>query len=230
MKAIILAAGNGTRLYPLTENLPKPLIKINGKSVLARNIEKLLEIDIKDIGIVIQERYQEMFENDLSDYQNINIEYIYQKEQKGISHAIWASRVYLKNEANFITVLGDNLIMDNLQQFKEAMFHNDCVLAVARVDKPEDYGIIIKTGRLKIIEKPKNPVGNLAAMGIYGFNHHIFKAIGKTKPSERGEYEITDSINLLSTIKYRLLFISTIDIGTFERLEMVESLLNEKGV
>jgi glucose-1-phosphate thymidylyltransferase len=231
MKVLILAAGKGTRLYPLTKDTPKPLVEVNGKSVMQYNIERLIEYGIKDIGIVIQKQYHEMFEEALYGYSNINIEYIYQKKQLGISHAILASHKYLRDEDKFIVLLGDNLILSELDEFMKAAKdpYNDCVLSLKLVQTPQDFGIIRVQRYLEIDEKPEVPDHNMAVMGLYAFNKKIWEALTYTPLNAKGEYNITDSINILNTDNYKLYLIDLLDVGTHDRLEKAKEVIKDKG-
>jgi glucose-1-phosphate thymidylyltransferase len=231
MKAVILAAGNGTRLYPLTKDTPKPLIEVNGKSVMQYNIERLIEYGIKDVVIVIQKKYHEMFEEALYGYSNINIEYTYQHNQLGISHAIWTTYDHVKNEDKFIVLLGDNLILSELDEFMKAAKDPDidCVLSLKLVQQPQDFGIIRVQRILEIDEKPNNPDHNMAVMGLYAFNKKVWEAIENTPLSFKDEYEITETINLMHTDNYKLFLVDMIDVGTHDRLKVAKEAIIKKG-
>lgn len=234
MKGLILAAGKGTRLYPLTKDLPKPLVKVNDCPMIEYCINNLVDVGITDIGIVINPIHQELFEMALLKYNHINISYIHQVEQKGIAHAIKASHSYIGNDP-FICLLGDNIILNSLYPLKNKLNHNELVLSLQQVEDPTQYGIAeLNKGKItNIIEKPINPSSNLAIMGAYGFTHYIFEAIELISPSLRGEYEITDAIKYLIMNKevydihydYILFGNDFFDAGTPERLKFIENYL-----
>lgn len=221
MKGLILAAGKGTRLYPLTKHIPKPLITIGRETVIESCINRLLEIGIKDIGVVIDKEHELLFKSKLVKY---DLTYIYQEEKLGVPHAIYQAKEFI-NEEEFITILGDNLINQSVYHIKKSLEVNDLALSCKVVDNPKDFGII-ETHKLKVIgleEKPNNPKSRLASMGVYGFRHNIFKAIENAELKGK-EYIITDAINYLINNGYKIgcVNLDCIDIGTFERLNKIK--------
>lgn len=230
MKGLILAAGRGTRMLPLTKDTPKPLIKLNGKPMIDYIIDHLVGAGIYYIGIVINSQYEDHFKRALSHHRVANIYYIHQDDPKGISHAIACSENFIGDE-DFICVLGDNYIRANklIGDMKRELEYgfDDAVLAVKFVGNPEEFGIVkLEHGKIVgIEEKPKNSKSNIAAMGIYAFNSKIFRAIKLISPSERGELEITDAIQVLLANGCSIghcLALRVDDIGTIERLKLAE--------
>lgn len=230
MKGLILAAGKGTRLFPLTMKTPKPLLVVNGKMAIKYCIDNLINAGIKEIGIVINPIYEDMFRgclmDTLSDNKGLTIKYIHQEEAKGIAHAVYLSKEFINGD-KFICLLGDNIFFDDLKPMKTALEnYNDIVLTLKHVDNPEDYGVAAideKLGLVGLVEKPKIHISNLAVMGSYGFSPYIFEAIENIQLSARGEYEITDAID--HALKNNYAFSLTVtdstyfDIGTFKRLK-----------
>lgn len=206
MKAVILAAGKGTRMGPLTENRPKVMLPIANKPLLEHIIIRLKTAGITEFLIVVGYRKEKIIEHfEDGSRLGINIEYIGQQKQKGTADAIAASRNWRESHSNtgtnerFLVTNGDVLACSSdIKKLCNAK--GDTVLAAKKVANPEEYGILyVKGGRVeKIIEKPKEPAfSNLANAGIYIFEPSIFDAIDNTNPSPRGEYEITDSIQFL---------------------------------
>ncbi|MFW9989897.1 MAG: bifunctional sugar-1-phosphate nucleotidylyltransferase/acetyltransferase [Candidatus Odinarchaeota archaeon] len=206
MKAVILAAGEGKRLRPITSLLPKPMIPLLGKPILEHIILGLKNIGIEHILIIVgykQEIIKKYFEK-VAKQINIKIEYIVQEEYFGTAHAANYAKNFVKDET-FLMMYGDifvdtNIFKNILQKYDQNKF--DGLIALKKVNNPQNYGIItLDSHKLveKIIEKP-NPqqnLGNLANAGIYIFNKMIFEAIEKTKKSARNEYEFTDSMQIL---------------------------------
>ena len=203
MKAVILAAGEGTRLKPITINRPKPLIKINGKTILEHSISTLKNSGINEIIIITNYK-----EKDIKEYfkngkkYGVKIQYKKQEKMNGTAYAVNTIESILEN--NFILIYGDLLFSSeaikkilNLFKTKNA----DAVMAVTHVDNPEKYGIIEldKKNRIKrIIEKPKsNFSSNLANAGLYVLTRDIFEKIKSINISKRGEYELTDALTLM---------------------------------
>lgn len=235
MKGLILAAGKGTRLYPITKNIPKPLIKLDNMSTIEHSIATLINDGIKDIGVVINPEYEELFRKQLKKFElnDAKITYIYQRVQMGIAHAVLCAKDYINGD-NFILLLGDNLILGTLSGIVEGLSSgSDCVLTSMEDNNPSDYGVIefdhynyVKS----VEEKPINPKSNWIISGAYGFNHTIFNAIKFIELSERGEFEITDAINVLlkEGRKVTCCKLITHDIGTHERLEEARNMLKTK--
>lgn len=232
-KAVILAAGNGTRLWPLTQDTPKPLLPIKGKPMIIHGINKLFSKGITKFNLVIDEEYQDQFRKVLNDEyseKQIYITFTFQKEKLGIAHALGLAESFVGNDP-FVLLLGDNYINSDIELLLWTFTKNyhDCVLAVKEVDNPRDYGIIKYydspyNNVASITEKPDLPETNVASMGLYIFNYKIFKAIKKINKSARGEYEITDAINEMIYNGCDVTFeeVDCIDAGTIERYNSLQ--------
>ena len=205
MKAVILAAGKGSRLFPLSKVIPKPLIPICNLPTLIFVINKLEEADINELGLVISPDNKLFFENFIKKYNlNERIKLIFQNEALGVAHALNQANDFLEND-DFLLYLGDNLIQDNLKTFRNIFeeSESDALLLLKEIEDPTMFGVarLNDSGKLvDIEEKPKKPKSNLAVTGLYFFKNNIFDEIKKIKFSERGELEITDAIsNLVSS-------------------------------
>ncbi|HOB15653.1 MAG TPA: glucose-1-phosphate thymidylyltransferase [Defluviitoga sp.] len=202
MKALILCAGKGTRLRPLTLTNAKPLIPIANKPTIMYSIEKIKEAGISDIGIVVSPENIEAFQRVLGDGSSLDVKitYIIQEKPQGLAHAVKVSKDFL-NDENFLMFLGDNLVQFDLRNFIK-QFENsnyESYILLTPVENPSEFGIaIIEDSKIvKVIEKPKVPPSNLAIVGVYIFTPLIFEAINHITLSWRGEYEITDAIQWL---------------------------------
>lgn len=201
MKGVILAAGKGTRLRPLTHTGPKHLLPIAGKPIIQYGMDKLKEIGLKEVAVVIGYRGEDI-KNSLKDGSDfgLKIRYILQQPQKGIAHALTFVEDYISNDS-FVVYLGDNLLKQNLKEFAKKFEESrlDAFILLSRVRNPERFGVAVLDGKrvVKLIEKPKKSVSNLALVGIYFFKPIVFKAIHEIKPSWRNELEITDAIQWL---------------------------------
>lgn len=207
MKGIILCAGAGRRLEPITHTVPKQLIPIANKPLLVYSIEILLKMGIDEIAIVVNEENKSTFENTLSLYFDKEFFYIIQDEPEGIAHGLLFTEDFV-HEDKFILLLGDNSFDDGIEEFIKEFAHSDenCKILLKKVDNPESYGVayIGEENIVYLEEKPKIAFSNWAITGIYGFDSNIFKACKKIKPSKRGEYEITDAINWLLNNGYNV--------------------------
>ncbi|MBY9007936.1 MAG: NTP transferase domain-containing protein [Candidatus Lokiarchaeota archaeon] len=208
MKAVILTAGEGNRLKPITSSIPKPMIPIAGKPLLEHNILGLIDAGIKEILLIVgykEDIIKDYFEGG-KDRFGIDIKYITQKEYLGTANATSYAKKFVDNDI-FMMMYGD-IIVDPII-FKNIINEYNKkkptgLISLLEVDNPYNYGIISlnKDGYVRnITEKPspEQNLGNLANIGIYIFDPLIFKAIDKTKLSIRNEYEFTDSMEILIT-------------------------------
>lgn len=201
MKGLILCAGKGTRLRPLTHTNAKQLVPVANKPIIHYGLEAMAEADIREVGIVIGETGPEIREavGDGSQW-GLKITYIEQHETLGIAHAVQVSEDFLGSEP-FVLYLGDNLLRDGIvglvREFEEQ--RPNATILLAEVENPRRFGVAeVKKGKIiGLEEKPKKPKSNLAIVGVYLFDSSILGAVRKVKPSWRGELEITDSIAVL---------------------------------
>lgn len=225
MKGLILCAGKGTRLQPFSFSQPKTLLPVVNKSVLEYCLENLAKSGIEEIGIVMhpsQEAIPELI-GDGKEY-GCKVDYIYQMEQKGISHAVRQAESFIGQDP-FILLLGDNLIAEDLQTLigSYQQHNSNGAILLSSVSNPQDFGIAEIKGNdiIGLEEKPEKPKSNLAVIGAYLFDSHIFEAVNTISPSARGEYEITDAIQWLidrgHSISYTITKMLYSDVGTIER-------------
>ncbi|MBM01519.1 MAG: glucose-1-phosphate thymidylyltransferase [Chloroflexi bacterium] len=202
MKALILAAGKGTRLKPVTDKICKPLLPLRGKPTILYILNELEKINIKEVGIVVsQENHDEILNFMRNEFKNnFKFHLIIQKEQLGVAHAVQSAQSFIGKD-NFLLYLGDNLFEFGLSQvYQEFKKNNATTIALKQVKDASRFGVAIINGGnlvMKIVEKPKNPPSKYAVTGIYCFTNEIFKSIEKINLSQRGEYEITDAIQSL---------------------------------
>ena len=205
MKAVLLAAGAGERLMPLTATRPKHLIKVGGKPILQFCLEAVKRAGITE-AIIVTHYMGESIRSYFGDGEKLGLKlsYVEQKEILGTGNAAEVAEPYVGGD--FVLVYGDLLFgLDSvktvLSQFKKGK--TSAVMGVVPVDKPESYGIIEQDsdGKVKrIVEKPaaEKAPSNLANAGVYVFSHEVFDMIKKTKASIRGEWELTDAITMLA--------------------------------
>ena len=211
MKGIILHGGHGTRLRPLTHTGPKQLLPIANKPMSQYCVETLSNAGIKEIAFIIggigSDKVEDYYGN--GEKFGVKFSYIEQDYPKGISHAISLCEDFINGE-KFVVFLGDNIINKNISEyilnFKKS--HAEASLLLCEVDNPSQFGIAeIKNDKIiKIVEKPKNPITNLAVTGIYCLTPHIFEIIKKLKPSWRNELEIADALQMLIEEEKELTF------------------------
>jgi len=199
MKGLILAAGRGTRLRPLTHTRPKPVIRLAGKPIIQYAVDNLLEAGITEVGVVVSPDTVEAVKLALKDSLDVQITYVVQEEALGIAHAVGSAREWL-GQSPFVLYLGDNLFQKGIKPFVDAYKHDlGAVIALVRVPDPRQFGVaVLEEGHIKqLLEKPKEPPSDLAVAGVYVFGPVIMEIIANLEPSARGEYEITDAIQAL---------------------------------
>jgi glucose-1-phosphate thymidylyltransferase len=203
MKALVLAAGKGTRLKPLTNTVPKHLLPVGNKPILFHVLDYIKEAGIKDIGIVVSPDSGPYIEEAIGAGRGWGgqITFSVQPEPLGLAHAVKVAQGFL-GDSPFLMFLGDNLIQEGIKGFLDE-FHasdSDASILLKEVPDPKAFGVaeLDPSGRVvHLVEKPKKPKSNLAVIGVYLFTAEIHKAIAQTKPSSRGELEITDAIQKL---------------------------------
>jgi bifunctional UDP-N-acetylglucosamine pyrophosphorylase/glucosamine-1-phosphate N-acetyltransferase len=225
MKAVILAAGEGVRLQPITSTRPKHLIKVGGKPILEHCLNALKASGIGEALVVVHymaEAIREFF-GDGTRF-GLKIEYVEQKEIVGTGNAVAVVEPYVKED--FVLVYGDLLFAAEATRNIVTLHQKEKptgTMAVVPVDKPENYGIVELQNEIqvkRIIEKPSRQEAptNLANAGIYVFSTEIFQKIREISASSRGEWEITDAISLLlkeskKVLALKLLRDDWLDIG-----------------
>lgn len=202
LKAIILSAGEGSRMRPLTLTKPKTMLPVAGKPIIQYNIESLRDNGIIDILLIV--RYKEEivrnYFGDGSDF-GVNISYKTQKDFLGTANAISYGEDFIDDSIivlNGDIILDDEIIHEIIKKYN--YLSPDTLMLLTEVEDPSAFGVVeIENGNIKnIVEKPKREEApsNLVNAGIYIFNKDIFDKIRETEISERGEYEITDSVSL----------------------------------
>ena len=214
--AVIPCAGNGSRISPYSEILPKPLLPVGNKPLMQHTLEMLKNLDIEDVVLIIGKKVNnEYYFNIMKTYFGngerfgINIDYTVQEQPKGIGHALAMTEEKLARRP-FLMLLGDEIYARSNHDEMIREFDQSCN-AVIGLKKWKDkeqikrnYTVTFQNGFVgELFEKPAaEDLLKLKILGVgsYIFDKNIFEAIEKTPPSKRGEIEITDSINTLIKI------------------------------
>lgn len=209
MKGIILAGGNGTRLYPITKAISKHLIPIHDKPMIYYPLSVLMLNGIRDILIITTPNDYDQYRRLLGDGRQLgcHFEYAVQEKPDGIAQAFILGEKFI-GEDRIALILGDNLFYGaNLSEHFETFATNDGAYVFAyQVKDPERYGIVELNADQKatsIEEKPVYPKSNYAITGLYLYDYHVIDIAKTLKASHRGEYEITD-INKIYLEKNKL--------------------------
>ena len=238
MKTIIAAAGRGTRMGELTKNQPKHLIEVAGKPFLYHVLQNLKQGGVQKF-ILVTGYHAEAMEKFAKEYESeFNIALINQfktfgEEKYGTAVPIEVAEKQIKDES-FFAIYGDNLYSPkDIRRLIETDDFN--YISVIEHAEPEKYGVAVlgKENFLeKIVEKPKEFMGNLINTGLYKFTPEIFDEVKKVRKSPRGEYELTDAVQTLAErgrVKVLELRDYWMDFGKPEDIPNVEKFL-KKGV
>jgi len=231
MKVVILAAGRGVRMGAATEDIPKVLVDINGKPFLYYVMKSLQQAGYNDFGIVVGYKKEKIVA--FLDKYGFKATLIHQGEQLGTGHAVQQAVDFVNGE-NFICANGDDL--RSIEDLKVLDKDDDFIYVMGTaVDDPEKYGVLVRNGDLleRIVEKPKNPIGNFVNSGIYKLTSEIFDILSNIETSERGEYEVTDAISLLAGRGKVKVIEQTgfwVSIGRKEDIPHIESVVKELGL
>jgi glucose-1-phosphate thymidylyltransferase long form len=202
VKAVVLAAGEGTRLRPLTEDKPKGMVEVDDKPILTHCFEQLVELGASELLVVVGYRKEAIIEHYGDEFEDVPITYTHQREQAGLAHALLTVEEHI--DEDFMLILGDNIFNANLVDVVDRQREDraDAAFLVEEVpmDEADRYGVCDTNdyGEVTdVIEKPENPPTNLVLTGFYTFAPAIFHACHLVQPSARGEYELSEAVDLL---------------------------------
>ncbi len=251
MKGVILAAGKGTRLRPLTYSIPKEMVHVCGRPLLQHAVDMLRAGGVENIIVIIGNSKGAVLDY-LRDgkWTGVDVSYRFQTELDGIAKAVYTAKPLIEEGEVFLVTFGDEIIEPKDKIVKEMLALREktgakCVIGLSPVEDPKRYGIakLDNEGRVvEIFEKPqstedlerlKTGSRHLGANGVFVFDSDIFKYIEKTPRGAKNEYQISDSIKLM--IGDGLPVFAYIhngiyrDVGTHEALLKTEKeLLNSK--
>jgi glucose-1-phosphate thymidylyltransferase len=202
MKAVVLAAGKGTRLRPLTDDKPKGMVEVADEPLLTHCFEQLADLGVDELIVVVGYMKENIIEHYGDAFEGIPITYAHQREQNGLAHALLTVEEHIDDP--FVLMLGDNIFRANLQDVLNRQHEQraDAAFLVEEVpyDEASRYGVCNtnKYGEIvEVVEKPDDPPSNLVMTGFYTFTPAIFHACHLVQPSDRDEYELSDAIDLL---------------------------------
>lgn len=205
--AVIPAAGRGTRLRPLTDDRPKPLVAVAGRPLLAHVFDALAPIDPVSYAVVIGYRGEQVRERFRDAYDGTPIEYVEQPEPVGLADAVGRAGDVVDGPA--IVCNGDNAFGDDLRPLaiahvapSEAGDAPAATLLVeeATIEEARTTGVVVtdERGRVeRVVEKPEDPPSTLVNAGAYAFSPAIFEACDAIEPGDTGEYELAEAITWL---------------------------------
>lgn len=234
MKAVIPAAGRGSRLQPLTDDQPKALVDVGDQPLIEHVLESLDNLDVHEFLIVVGYRKEQIIERVGSSYRGVPITYVTQSELLGLAHAVRQVEPYIDDD--FVLILGDNVFDANLEAVirQHRVGEAAATLLVDRVpiEEASRYGVctIDDAGRvIDLVEKPNDPPSNVVMTGFYVFSPAILHACHLIQPSDRGEFELPDAIKLMLQTGRRVDAVPLegwrVDVGYPEDLDRAERLI-----
>src|SRR5437660_1330284 len=237
MKGVVLAGGTGSRLYPLTRVTNKHLLPVYDKPMLYYPLQTLVDAGIQDILIVTGGNnagaFLQLLRNG-KDFGLKQLSFAYQEGEGGIADALRLAEPFAAGEKTCV-ILGDNILENSIQKAREKFEQQKegALILLKEVPDPERFGVPMFDGNriVRIEEKPKVPASAYAVIGVYFYDGTVFDRVRTLRPSERGEFEITDVNN--SYLRNGQLNYDTIeggwtDAGTFESLWRATKMVREK--
>lgn len=201
MKGVILAAGKGSRLFPVTHHIPKPLLPLANRMTLEYAFDQLKQMGVSEVCVVVGENAP-IVKAALGDGREfgVSLSYVTQTEPKGLAHAVGFAQEFVGGDS-FVLYLGDAIYDRSLAEFARQFAESGCdnLNLVKSVEDPRRFGVATLEGDriVRLVEKPAEPESNFAMAGMYIFGPAIWDALVGLPPSARGEYEITDAIQRL---------------------------------
>jgi glucose-1-phosphate thymidylyltransferase len=201
VKGLILAGGNGTRLWPLTQSISKQLVPVYDKPLIYYPLSTLMSAGIRDIGVITTPSDQPAFKALLGDGSafGIRITYLVQPKPEGLAQAFIIGEEFI-GSSSVCLILGDNIFhgADLNMSLKRDFTKTEARIFAYEVDQPQEYGVVEfdTSGRaISIEEKPSEPKSRFAVPGIYFYQNSVIEVAKKIKPSHRHELEITEVNN-----------------------------------
>ncbi|MEK8023952.1 MAG: sugar phosphate nucleotidyltransferase [Candidatus Hydrogenedentota bacterium] len=237
-KGVILAGGMGTRLHPLTRVTNKHLLPVGDQPMIFHPIRTLVDAGITELLIVLGGESVGDFVRLLGDGSEFGLKILYyahQAKADGIAGALRLAEHFIYGDP-FVVMLGDNIVDRSIKPYVDKFSANPerARILLKSVDHPERFGVaVVEKGKItRIVEKPKEKMGNLAVTGIYMYPSDVFEIVRELKPSRRGELEITDVNNGYLTrdrLEHDLFEGTWTDAGTFPSLRFAtQAIWNRK--
>ncbi|RMH72225.1 MAG: nucleotidyl transferase [Gemmatimonadetes bacterium] len=200
MKAIIPVAGMGTRLKPHTHTLPKVLIQVAGKPMLAHILDELKAVGIHDVILVVGYLGEKIINYVKNNY-DFHVDVVFQEELLGLGHAIYLAHEFVQPDEASLIVLGDTIFDVALGPVINGNYSS---IGVKYVEDPRRFGVVLENNGFieSLVEKPEKPVSHQAIVGIYylknsGLLFSCLKELMEKNIRTKGEYQLTDALNLM---------------------------------
>jgi glucose-1-phosphate thymidylyltransferase len=222
MRALVLAGGEGSRLRPITHTNAKQLIPVAGTPILFHALSAISDAGIIEVAVVVGPPNEDEVRAAVGDGSRwgLDLVFIHQPAPRGIANAVTTAAEFVRGTP-FLLYLGDNVLLEGVTRFVEEFERTgpDAQIFLARVAEPQHFGVAVLEGErvVRLVEKPKDYVSDIALVGVYLFRDSILDACETLRPSWRNEYEITEAIQWL------------IDHGHTVRAELVSGWWKDTG-
>jgi glucose-1-phosphate thymidylyltransferase len=244
VKAVVPAAGEGTRLRPLTEDRPKGLVEIDGRPLLSYVFDRLVDLDSADVGIeieaivvVIGYRGDQIRQQYGEAYRGTRLTYVTQDRRRGLADAVFRAADHV--DSTFVVLNGDNVfgagLGDVLDRHERTAASGTVVVERSSIDVARTTGVVVTDRECeleRIVEKPDDPPTTLTTTGCYVLPPALFEVRNRLAPSDRGEYELADAIEELIDAGYRFRAVEydawRVNVNAPDDVERVERLLESE--
>lgn len=232
MDAVVLAAGQGTRLRPLTDEKPKGMVEVADDPLLTHCFDTLIELGAERFVVVVGYEKDVIVDHYGDEYRGRDVVYAEQETQDGLATAVLQAEPYVSDE--FMLMLGDVVFDGNLEDVlavRDSETEGSILVEEVPREEASRYGVceLNDDGEVVgIVEKPDDPPSNLVASGFYAFTESMFDACAAVEPSDRGEYELSDAIEdfmASNTVEPVVLDGWRVDVGYPEDRDKAEELL-----
>lgn len=210
MKAVVLAAGRGTRMRPLTDSIPKPLLPVAGRPLVTHVLDRCVDACVDEAVLVVNYEEEKIRGAIGDEYRGMAISYARQEEKRGTGDAV---RSAPRMEEDFLVLNGDLFFQGDL--LNRLVETDGAAMAVREVDDPERYGsVVVNDGVVEeLVEKSDDPPSRLVNAGIYRFTPEVFDLLNEVEESERGEIELTDAVSATKGVRAVRLDEYWLDVG-----------------
>ena len=201
MQGVVPAAGEGTRLRPLTADKPKGMVEVAGQPLLTHVFETLLDAGVEEFVVVVGCEMHSILAHYGDEFRGVPVTYVHQREQLGLAHAVLQAEPHV--DGQFVVLNGDNVFRDGIGAAVERATEPgvDAALLVEEVtpEAARETGVVeVDEGQVTgLVEKPDEAPSRLATTGCYVLPEEVFGAARLLRPSARGEYELTDAVGVL---------------------------------
>lgn len=231
MQAVVLAAGEGTRLRPLTDDTPKGLVEVAGRPILTHCFTRLAALSIDEIVVVVGYRADQIIDHYGRTFGEIPLTFVQQPERRGVADALLAASDHVSG--TFALMHGDYLfgveLAELIDRHRRRRPAGTLLVETLPDDQAVGYGVCEFDGEgelVGLVEKPETPPSNVVITGFFVFEPPIFDACRRIQPSDRGEYELADAIDALVEAGYNIDLVHAdgwlVNVNTTEDLERGE--------